>query len=360
MTAALTAALSVSSALVSRAEEGEISYDQVAAKTEMTSVQAVGVEGMFPVYGKDIADGIYEVEVECSSNMFRVEKAVLTVEDGVMQADLILDGNSYLKLYPGTGAEAAAAELSDYIDNTSAEAGKTCFTIPVEALDQPMACAAFSRSRKKWYDRQILLQAESLPEEAVMVELPDYDVLRKAAKEKRIAALRAEKEQESEETPATVTPAAAPKSLQDGTYSIEITFQGGTGRTAILSPAALLVQDGKSYARIEWSSSNYDYMLVGSEKYLPVQSDENTTENSVFEIPIEAFDEPLTVIGDTVAMGTPHEIEYTLTFQADSIKELAGEASEAKKSRLYLLIEAAAVCLGLMVIWKRGGLKRRG
>ena len=71
------------------------------------------------------------------------------------------------------------------------------------------------------------------------------------------------------------------------------------------------VKDGKVTADIVWSSPNYDYMLVNGEKYLPV----NTEGNSVFEVPVEALDAPLTMIGDTVAMSTPHEIEYTLNFK---------------------------------------------
>ena len=56
-------------------------------------------------------------------------------------------------------------------------------------------------------------------------------------------------------------------------------------------------------------------MIVDGEKYLPV----NTDGNSVFEIPVLIFDEPMTVIGDTVAMSKPHEIEYTITFHMDSL-----------------------------------------
>ena len=78
------------------------------------------------------------------------------------------------------------------------------------------------------------------------------------------------------------------------------------------------MQGGKVTADIQWSSPNYDYMLVDGEKFLPV----NTEGNSVFEIPVAAFDEPVTVIGDTVAMSKPHEIEYTLTFHSDTIKAL--------------------------------------
>ena len=57
-------------------------------------------------------------------------------------------------------------------------------------------------------------------------------------------------------------------------------------------------------------------MLVDGEKYLPV----NTEGDSVFEIPVLAFDEPMEVIGDTVAMSKPYEIEYTLTFHSDTMK----------------------------------------
>ena len=68
-------------------------------------------------------------------------------------------------------------------------------------------------------------------------------------------------------------------------------------------------------ATIVWSSSKYDYMLVDGVKY-EVLSTEN---GSTFEIPVAAFDTELTVIGDTTAMSTPHEIEYTLNFDSASL-----------------------------------------
>ena len=107
-------------------------------------------------------------------------------------------------------------------------------------------------------------------------------------------------------------------SLEDGTYSMEITFEGGSGKAEILSPVTVTVADGKTTATVQWSSPNYDYMIVDGEKYLPI----NTEGNSIFEIPILIFDEPMDVIGDTVAMSKPHEIEYTLTFYLDTaVKE---------------------------------------
>ena len=89
-----------------------------------------------------------------------------------------------------------------------------------------------------------------------------------------------------------------------------MTLEGGSGRATVESPAALTVENGKMTATIVWSSPNYDYMIVDGEKYLPT----NTSGNSTFAIPVAALNAPLAVTADTVAMSTPHEIEYTLTF----------------------------------------------
>ena len=103
--------------------------------------------------------------------------------------------------------------------------------------------------------------------------------------------------------------------LEDGEYTVEVELGGGSGRAQVTSPAELFVEDGQAYARIEWSSSHYDYMKVEDEKYLPV----NEEGNSVFEIPVTMFDEPLEVTADTTAMSRPHEVEYTLTFASSSV-----------------------------------------
>ncbi len=90
---------------------------------------------------------------------------------------------------------------------------------------------------------------------------------------------------------------------------------------------------------VQWSSPNYDYMIVDGQKYMPV----NTDGNSVFEIPVK-LDTPMQVIGDTVAMSKPHEVEYTLTFHSDSATEVLGEDGESlsyawkKKIIIYILI----------------------
>lgn len=133
----------------------------------------------------------------------------------------------------------------------------------------------------------------------------------------------------------------------DGEYSIEVEMTGGSGRASITSPAVLIVEDGRAYARIEWSSSHYDYMIVDGEKYLPV----NEEGNSVFEIPILVFDEAMTVIGDTTAMSVPHEVEYELTFHEDSIT--GGGAATDRTPVIAAILIICAVCVFCVLMVRR-------
>lgn len=116
---------------------------------------------------------------------------------------------------------------------------------------------------------------------------------------------------------------------EDGEYVIDVTLTGGSGRATIASPAVLLVKEGAAYARIQWSSSNYDYMKVGDKTYRPI----NKEGNSMFEIPVPALDEEIEVIANTTAMSTPHEITYTLTFHSDSTEKPAALPPACGKSQ---------------------------
>ena len=115
---------------------------------------------------------------------------------------------------------------------------------------------------------------------------------------------------------------------EDGEYSIQVDLEGGSGKASVTSPTILTVKDGQAYAQIQWSSSNYDYMIVDGEKYLPTNEEGM---NSVFEIPVLSMDEGMPVIADTTAMGAPQEIDYTLTFYSDSIGSKSQLPQEAAK-----------------------------
>lgn len=116
--------------------------------------------------------------------------------------------------------------------------------------------------------------------------------------------------------------------MEDGEYSIQVDLEGGSGKASVTSPALMIVKDGRMYAQLQWSSSNYDYMIVNEEKILN-ESEEGR--NSVFTVPVTVLDDKMEVIADTLAMGAPHEINYTLTFYEDSIGSKGQLPQEAAK-----------------------------
>lgn len=231
-----------------------------------------------------LPDGVYTADFETDSSMFHANEAcdgkgTLTVENGEMTFHVSLASKKIVNLYPGKAADAEANESDwlqpttdtvTYSDGTSEEVYG--FDIPVSALDTDFDLAILG-TKGKWYDH--VVSVRNAAEKAADAEVP-----------------------------------------ADGSYTCEVTLEGGSGRATVESPAALTVADGKMTATLVWSSPNYDYMIVDGEKYLPT----NTEGNSTFEIPVSALDTALTVTADTVAMSTPHEIEYTLTFAADSLK----------------------------------------
>lgn len=223
-----------------------------------------------------LLDGVYTAEFSTDSSMFHVSEAcdgkgTLTVKDGVMTIHISLGSKKILNLYPGLAEDAAkdgAVLLEPTTDTVTYSDGMTeevyGFDVPVPVIGEEFDLALIG-TKGKWYDHK--------------VKVSDPVV-------------------------------------EDGIYTIELTMEGGSGRASIQSPAQLAIADGAATATLEWSSPNYDYMLVNGEKYLPV----NTEGNSVFEVPVEALDAPLTMIGDTVAMSTPHEVEYTVTFHSETLE----------------------------------------
>lgn len=237
-------------------------------------------EGMVPVTADALHDGEYPVTVSSSSSMFNIESCVLTVKDGAMTAEMTMSGSGYLYLFLGTGEE-AAKEQSEWIPAEEKD-GVNVFTVPVEALDKGIACAAYSKRKELWYDRTILFRADSLPAAAF-----------------------------------TAVNDAAAFGIEDGEYTTAVTLSGGSGKASVQSPAKITVKDGKVTAEIIWSSNKYDYMIVDGERYDPVSMEEH----SVFEIPVAVFDRPISVSADTIAMSEPHLIDYTLCFDSAVVKQ---------------------------------------
>lgn len=289
--AALTLVLSLlsgcgadSSADTSGSADTGSASSQVASASEMVKPEQVVEDDMEPVPGSDVKDGVYQVTVDSSSSMFNITSCELTVQNGNMTAVMTMGGTGYLYVFMGTGEEAAQAQQSSYIPFEENEKGEHTFTVPVEALDAGIDCAAFSKNKEKWYDRTLVFRADSLPADALSNN-------------------------------AITTPESL--NLEDGTYSIDVSLEGGSGRASVKSPATLTVADGNVTAKIIWSSANYDYMKVDGTQFNCL----NTEGNSTFEIPVTGFDYKMPVSADTTAMSTPHEIEYTLYFDSSTLQK---------------------------------------
>lgn len=120
--------------------------------------------------------------------------------------------------------------------------------------------------------------------------------------------------------------------MADGTYYVDVKLDGGSGRATIATPTTLIKKEDSYWANIVWSSSNYDYMIVDQVKYEVAEDLMAADGHSVFQIPVLSWDEPFSVIADTTAMSTPHEIEYTLTFYKSSIRRNATDSQNSSDS----------------------------
>ena len=264
------------------ADSGSAS-SQVATAAEMATPEEVVQDGMKPIFGDKIKDGTYSIEVDSSSSMFNIIACELKVENGKMTAAMTMGGTGYLYVYMGTGEQAVAADKAEYIPFEENADGKHTYTVPVEALDDGISCAAFSKNKQKWYDRTLVFRADSLPADAF--------------------------------ADGVITTVESLQ-LADGSYMVDVALEGGSGRASVESPAELTIQDGKATAKLVWSSANYDYMKVDGVQYNLI----NTEGNSTFEIPVTGFDYNMPVSADTTAMSTPHEIDYTLYFDSSTIE----------------------------------------
>lgn len=263
--------------------------------------------------GVMLEDGVYLADFDTDSSMFQVNEALdgkgtLTVKNGEMTIHISLKSKKILNLYEGLASDAkkeGAQLLEPTVDKVTYQDGLTDevygFDVKVPALDQEFDLALIG-TKGNWYDHK--------------VKVCNPQPLEENAKEESTKESPAEEGQSVKEAGIT---AAKLSELDNGMYEAEVILEGGSGRASITSPAVLTLKEGEAVLTVEWSSPNYDYMLVDGEKYLPTANEEG---NSVFTIPAAALDTPLEVIADTVAMSKPHEIEYTITIKGDTLQAL--------------------------------------
>lgn len=221
-----------------------------------------------------LPDGEYTADFETDSSMFRVNEAcngkgTLTVKDGVQILHVSLRSQGIINLYPGTAEQAqqpGAVWLEHTVDTVTYSDGLSeevfGFDIPVSSVGEEFDLALIG-TKGVWYDHKV----------SVRNPVP-----------------------------------------QAGTYTCEAELSGGSGRASVASPAEL-VSDGQTLtATVVWSSPNYEYMIVDGAQYDPIQTEGNST----FQIPV-VLDADMAVSASTVAMSTPHLVEYTLHFDSSTL-----------------------------------------
>ncbi len=278
---------SVTEAITTEAATTEAEKDK--AETEA----AESTEASESAAKLDLPDGDYIADFETDSTMFRINdtldgKGKLTVKDGKAFIHIVMPSTKIQQLFVGLAEDAKkdGAELIDHtVESVTYDDGLTedanAFDVPVTVLDEEFDLALIGE-KGKWYDHKV----------KVTNPVPAADAGSDDAGSSNEEA-----------------------SSEESTQTIALSLEGGSGKASITSPAEYKEEGGIYTVRLEWSSPHYDYMIVDGEKYEPV----NTDGNSVFEIPFKSIDAPVTVIADTTAMSTPHEIEYIITFDASSI-----------------------------------------
>ena len=244
------------------------------------AIEALGKEnngtGGGDIVTGELTDGTYLVRFDTDSGMFHVNdahegKGILTVRDGKMTVHIALSGKNIVKLFRGTAEDAGkegTAPVDGVLETVKYADGTTdavmAFDLPVPAIGEEFDCAILG-TKGKWYDHKV-----SVSQPVKMAE-----------------------------------------------KTVEVILSGGSGRASIQSPAKLIRDlNGTYWATVVWSSKNYAFMEVAGVRYDPVQTEGNAT----FVIPV-VMDEDMPVSAQTVAMSTPHLVNYTLRFDSTTMKD---------------------------------------
>lgn len=142
---------------------------------------------------------------------------------------------------------------------------------------------------------------------------------------------------------------AAAEPPGDGQYSIEVTLAGGSGRASVESPTEITIVGNEATAVVTWSSPYYEHMLVDGAYYYPVRAESGST----FEIPV-SLDREMAVSAQTVAMSTPHQIDYVLFFDSATLKPVGEEPGGAPYAGVALAsVALVALAAGVSLYIKR-------
>ena len=168
---------------------------------------------------QELADGLYTADFTTDSSMFRVNetcegKGTLTVENGKMTIHISLGSKKIINLYPGLAGDAekeGAKLLMPTEDTITYSDGMTeevyGFDVPVPYLGEEFDLALIG-TKGKWYDHKVSVSNPVLSAEDAQAGSSDTEGMN----------------------------AKDATALEDGTYSIDITFEGGSGKATVAVP----------------------------------------------------------------------------------------------------------------------------
>lgn len=211
-----------------------------------------------------VESGMYWADIAVSEDWFGFTDALAVISDAGIT----------LRVTATTGEGEVLTVGGETIAPAVNAQGEDVYTLPVEALDAPVAIT--------WQDAEGAAHAMTLTVESD--GLTPFD---------------------GASAPAQDGPGA--EGLEDGAYeAADFSFSGGSGKVTITC-ADLRVSGGQASATIVFSSPRYEYVKVDGVRY----EGKYTDATSEFEIPVN-LNADTVILGMTTAMSQPHEIEYTL------------------------------------------------
>lgn len=293
-------------------EQASADESQVASGSERVANTDIGDPYLVEVRAGDIKDGTYDIETKDSSAMFNIVSAKLTVASGKMTALITLHGKGYMKLFMGSGYEAVKAPETEHSMYKEID-GMYAYEVPVEALNKPLECTAYSFNRKKWYDHQIIFFADSLPKDVVKTDLK-ANLLDK----------------------------------EDGEYTADVkvvTENKETKKLTLKSPVKINIKGGKASGTLVFEQSDLDYLIAYGRKYFIKAGGDD----SGFEIPIGYFDKEIKIFvaGKDTKYG--EETAYSLIFDKSSIRK---SGFGAVKTGLIVIAVSAGILIAILLVRK--------
>lgn len=288
---------------------------------------------------KVLEDGTYKVQVTSSSAMFKVTDCVLTVKEGLIRAQLTLSGKGYGYLYSGTAKQAATAETSQWAPYVVNDNGGYMYTIQISGLDTEIPVAAYSIKNKKWYDRTLVFQSDSLqkledggngdggilpnppqpsqpttpitPTEPTTPTVPTVPTIPEAPTpgtgsngNTGNTDTNTDSKYDSN-TSGSTSKVESTTALADGTYTPDgFKWSGGTGKVQITCNE-ITIQNGQAFATLVFSSDHYQYVKANGNTYYTTKGSGTATA----VIPV-ALNQNNRIIAMTDKMSVAHEIEY--------------------------------------------------